>query len=294
MIELTWGQVTNRAKVIAGSINLDHRFRNPGIYRIYPVPNGGIFAALLVQQFLPNSHITENPFEANIVIDDLIDSGETRSRFPGYPFYALYNKKREGIINEWISFPWERMSSDNNAVEDNITRILQYIGEDPTREGLLDTPKRVVKSYEELFSGYKESPAELLTTFEDDGYDEIVMLKSVEFASCCEHHMLPFIGEAAIAYIPNGRVVGISKLVRVFEIFCRRLQIQERLCQQVTQALDEYLKPRGSACVIQASHNCMVCRGVKKQHSIMVTSSLTGVFKKDQAARQELMNLIKG
>lgn len=171
--------------------------------------------------------------------------------------------------------------------------LLFHIGENPDREGLLETPARVAKSWDELFAGYKQDPAEVMKTFEDGACDEMVLLKDIEFYSMCEHHMLPFFGKAHVAYIPHGKVIGISKLARVLEIYSRRLQIQERLCQQVTQALAQHLQPKGAACVIEAQHFCMVCRGVNKQNSTMVTSSLWGAFR-DPEPRAELFSLIKG
>ncbi len=170
--------------------------------------------------------------------------------------------------------------------------LLEYIGEDPDREGLRDTPERVVNSYTELFSGYNIDPASVLKTFEDGACDELVVLKGIEFSSCCEHHMLPFTGIAHIGYIPDGRIVGISKLARLLEVFSKRLQVQERLTVQVTKALDEYLKPLGSACVVEATHLCMVCRGVRKS-ATMVTSSLTGVFRDEPSARAEFLSIVR-
>jgi GTP cyclohydrolase I len=169
--------------------------------------------------------------------------------------------------------------------------MLTYIGEECTREGLKETPLRVKKSYAELYSGYKVNPASVFKVFEDGACNEMVILRDIEFYSMCEHHMLPFFGKAHIAYIPNGKVIGISKLARLLEVFSRRLQIQERLGQQITEALDFYLQPLGSACVLHATHFCMVARGVNKQNARMTTSSLTGSFKSDAATRQEFMSL---
>ncbi len=173
--------------------------------------------------------------------------------------------------------------------------LLKYIGEDPGREGLADTPDRVLKSYNELFSGYEQKPEDVLKTFQDgsQGYDEMVVLKGIEFWSFCEHHWLPFFGVAHVGYLPSGRIVGLSKLARLVEIFARRLQVQERMTAQVTAALDEHLKPQGSACVIEAKHLCMVCRGVAKQQSVMTTSSITGEFRKPEV-RAEFFQLIRG
>ena len=179
------------------------------------------------------------------------------------------------------------------SVQEHIKAILSSIGEDPDREGLKETPNRVAKSYRELFRGYGEDPADVMTTFEEGACDELVLLKDISFTSFCEHHMLPFVGRAHIAYVPNGKVIGISKLARVLDIYARRLQIQERISKQVTAALMEHLQPKGAACVIQSQHLCMSCRGVQKQHSVMVTSSLEGVFKTDTATRAEFMSMIR-
>lgn len=184
------------------------------------------------------------------------------------------------------------MIASEAVARDAVRKILDYIGEDVGREGLIDTPARVVRSYRELFSGYGQDPASLLKTFEDGACDEMVLVKSISFCSTCEHHMLPFLGEAHIAYIPDKRIVGVSKLARLLEVYSRRLQVQERLTTQITEALDLHLKPLGSACVIEAQHLCMVCRGVQKQHSKMITSSLTGVFRK-QEVRSELLQLLR-
>ncbi len=177
--------------------------------------------------------------------------------------------------------------------QEAVREMLKHIGEDPSREGLVDTPARVVESYRTMFSGYGQDPAKLFTTFGTDGYDEMVVLRDIEFYSTCEHHMLPFFGTACIAYVPDGRVVGISKLARLLEVFSRRLQIQERLTDQITESMDRFLRPKGSACVLKAKHFCMMCRGVQKQSSEMVTSSLTGTFKHDAIARSEFLKVIE-
>lgn len=174
--------------------------------------------------------------------------------------------------------------------------LLKYIGEDPDREGLRMTPFRVVQSYMELFSGYgysEKAISNLFTTFEDGACDEIVLLKEVEFFSFCEHHMLPFFGKIHVAYLPQGKVIGLSKIARLIEVYSRRLQIQERLTQQITSALDEHLQPQGSACIVEATHFCMVARGVQKQNSVAVTSSMTGIFRHpNDQIRQELFSLL--
>jgi GTP cyclohydrolase I len=174
-----------------------------------------------------------------------------------------------------------------------IRTLISEIGDDPEREGLKDTPKRFVRAWQELYCGYWEKPEELLTVFDCGTYDQIVLLKDCEMYSMCEHHMLPFYGKAHVAYIPNKKVIGISKLARLLEIYSRRLQIQERIGEEVTGALMTYLQPKGAACIIEARHLCMCARGVGKQNSIMVTSSMKGAFLNDPSAKQELMTLIK-
>ena len=177
---------------------------------------------------------------------------------------------------------------------EHVAGILTCLGEDDLeRDGIRNTPERVVKSWEEIYGGYKVKVEDLFTVFEEKA-DEMVLLKDIEFFSNCEHHMQPFFGKAHIAYIPSGgKVVGVSKLARVLEAYSRRLQIQERIGQQVTAALMQHLSPKGAACVLEAKHFCMTCRGVNKQNSIMVTSSLEGVFKTDPSTRAEFFALIK-
>ncbi len=205
------------------------------------------------------------------------------------------NKKNKVDPDKWIGGnpnPQYTDPAGSILAKHTVKQTLQLIGEDPEREGLKDTPKRVVKMWSEIYSGYDKNPADILTTFSSDGYDQIVLLRDIEMYSMCEHHMLPFIGKAHVAYIPNDRVIGISKLARLVDIYARRLQIQERIGEQVTDALMEYLQPKAAACIIEADHLCMKMRGVGKQHSTMVTSSLRGVFLEKPEARQELMQLI--
>jgi len=185
------------------------------------------------------------------------------------------------------------MSNPQNLVKG----ILEHIEPDQKnglREGLKNTPKRVVESWSELYSGYNQDPKEILdATFNGEGYDGIVLLKDVEFYSTCEHHLLSFTGKAHVAYIPTDKIVGISKLARLVEVYAKRLQNQERITTQVADALIEHLKPLGAAVIIEASHSCMGCRGVKKNHAIMTTSAMRGVFFDKAEARAELMQLIK-
>ena len=176
----------------------------------------------------------------------------------------------------------------------NVRSLLSFIGEDPDREGLLDTPQRVVKAMHEHFWGYHADPLEpLQRTFgEIEGYDELVLLQDIEVHSHCEHHMVPFIGRAHVAYIPNGRVVGLSKLARVVDIYSKRLQVQEKLTAQIANAINTTLRPRGVAVVIQARHFCMCYRGVRQPAAVTTTSKLHGSFLTNPAARMELFTLL--
>jgi GTP cyclohydrolase I len=186
----------------------------------------------------------------------------------------------------------QRPSRDE--AEDAVRTLLRWAGEDPNREGLLDTPSRVTKAYDEWFRGYNEDPAEILKrTFEEvDGYDEMVVLKDIRFESFCEHHMAPIIGHAHVGYIPTDRVVGISKLVRLVNAYSKRLQVQEKLTAQIANALQEVLNPRGVAVVLEGEHHCMSTRGVQKHGVTMVTSRMMGIFKSNDITRKEFLNLI--
>lgn len=172
--------------------------------------------------------------------------------------------------------------------------ILRWIGEDPERDGLKDTPARMIRAYREYFAGYDLDPEEVLrTTFsETDGYDEMIVLRGVTFESHCEHHLAPIVGRAWVGYLPDRRVVGISKLARIVEIYARRLQIQERLTSQIANAIDDVLKPRGVAVVIKATHHCMMSRGVKRHGADLVTSRMLGCFREQPITRSEFLALV--
>lgn len=176
-----------------------------------------------------------------------------------------------------------------------IKKLLEYIGDDPNREGLKDTPKRVIKAYSEWFKGYKENPREILKrTFEEvDGYDDIILLRNIRFESHCEHHMTPIIGTVSVGYLPNNRVVGISKLARVVDAFAKRLQIQEVFTQQIADTINEVLQPRGVAVIVRGHHLCIGTRGVHKPNAEMITSSMCGIFRENEQARNEFLHLEK-
>jgi GTP cyclohydrolase I len=310
---LTWDDVEMRLALMCHSIH--DRFFNSGIepleLKLFAVPRGGNYIAIGVATLFNRGDsepafegcairitIVNTPEEADLVIDDLIDSGVTRKKYEtdDRPFFTLLDKgKFADDARPWVVFPWEitEEQQDFPAI-DNVTRIIQAIGDDPKRTGLIDTPARVVRSWSELYAGYDTQLEDLITTFPVEAHqmDEMVVLKDIEFYSTCEHHMQPFFGRAHVAYIPGELIIGVSKLARILDMFARRLQIQERICTQVTEAINDVLAPVGAACVLEAKHFCMCGRGVGKQNSEMVTSSLTGAFRKKEV-RAEFFSLIK-
>ena len=189
-----------------------------------------------------------------------------------------------------------RSRPSRKQAEEAVSTLLRWAGEDPQREGLVDTPKRVAKAYEDWFSGYKDDPVRFLRrTFEEvDGYDELIVLRDIEFESHCEHHMAPIIGKAHIGYLPDTKVVGISKLARVVEAFARRFQVQEKMTAQIANCIEDVLKPKGVGVVVEAVHQCMTTRGIHKSNVSMVTSQMVGAFRKDARTRAEFLRMIDG
>jgi len=253
--------------------------------KVYPVPRGGIYAALLL-----GFEIVDSPDKANVIVDDLIDSGSTKAQhevlYPDKPFYALLTKAHDDL---WIEFPWERnQRNPHESVTDNVSRILQYLGEDVSREGLLETPKRYIKAMEEFLS----PPEFNMTTFQADSQDMIIV-DNITFESMCEHHLFPFHGVGHIGYIPTDKMVGISKIPRTLELFSRRLQNQERIGSQVADHLMHHLQPKGVIVILEAAHMCMCMRGVRKPGAMTKTSALRGLFCTDSDLRNEFLQLIK-
>ena len=187
-----------------------------------------------------------------------------------------------------------RSKPSRKEAEEAVETLIKWAGDNPNREGLQDTPRRVTKAYEEFFNGYKSKPEEILSkTFDEvEGYDEMVIVRDIAIESHCEHHMVPFIGTAHVGYLPKNKVVGLSKLARLVEAFAKRLQIQEKLTAQIANAIDEVLQPRGVGVIIEASHLCVGTRGIHKPDAKMVTSRMLGSFRNDQATRKEFLELV--
>ena len=278
---------------------------------IYGVPRGGSHVASGLSAL--GLQITNDPNKATVIVDDLIDSGstmrsvlESRSEDAEIrdPYVdALFRKPHSpeeyaphaAELSCWVRFPWEEVENDRfTGVEDNIRRVLEYLGENPNREGLIETPSRVVKAWVEMTEGYHQKPEEYCKVFNEPDSDEMVVLQGIRFTSMCEHHMLPFWGTASVGYIPlEGRVIGLSKLARIVHTYARRLQNQERLTHQVARFLYDYeaLSPLGTGVVVRSHHTCMSCRGIRQQESQMVTSATMGEIRTAPSARQEFMAL---
>ncbi len=276
---LSWEEIYQRVEKIVNECPSDAKF--------YGVPRGGQIVAGLTNRAVDSIE------EADIIIDDVIDSGKTKKRYDQYekPFIALYDmSESNGTENVWLVFPWElKPDGSEEGVEDNVTRLLQYFGEDVNREGLQETPKRYIKFFKEFLNPPKWN----CTSFEGEGYDEMIVQTNIPFHSLCEHHIAPFFGTGTIAYIPNKRIVGLSKLARTLETFARRLQNQERITTQVAEFLWDELQPLGVAVQLTAKHMCMEMRGVKKHDTHTTTTKLLGVFKNDINAKQEFLRAIK-
>lgn len=275
---------------------------------IYPIPRGGYFTAIELSRLLntPIECDKANIDHTTLVVDDICDSGKTIKEFDGYDTAVAFVKERSlnkvsfsGEIvpeNNWLVFPDEH----ETTVEENITRILEYIGEDPTREGLVGTPDRIIRMWGEIFRGYDKGQKPKVTTFDNgkDGitYDNMVVDEG-DFYSMCEHHMMPFFGKYWFAYIPNpkGRILGISKIGRVVDYCAARMQIQERLVHNIVdmlaKALGDENPPLGMALVMRGEHLCKTMRGVKKKGKMM-SSYLVGAFKEDAQVRNEFMQLV--
>ena len=285
-------------KVAANTLAKIVEENKEGTIRVYGIPRGGVPVAYCLAALSPRILVVSDPQSANIIVDDVIDSGATLNRwrlsFPHKKFYALFNKRLMRFGDKqpsWIVFPWE--SNEVASATDICTRLLQYIGEDVDRPGLIETPKRFLAAWQKKTIGYKLDPRAVMKVFEDgaEDYDEMIVVKDIEIESVCEHHLERIWGVAHVGYIPNGKIVGLSKLYRVANVFARRLQVQERLTSQIACAIMEELDPLGVGVVLECRHACMETRGICKRGQTTITSSLRGVFKEDAKVRAEFLSL---
>ena len=293
---VTWGELEAAAEALAAGVSAC-----PRLTALYGIPSGGAVVALLLQRALAQRFnkatvMVSAPDHPDVLlVDDICDSGMTRARYPAEHRFAVLHARPASqhvptylvaVTEDWLVYPYEKQEVPGEEI---ITRMLQFLGEDTTREGLRETPRRVARAWRELFGGYRADVT--LTTFED-ACDEIVVVRDIAFASFCEHHMLPFYGHAHVGYLPAGRVAGLSKLVRVVEKYARRLQVQERMTQQIAGELQDVLRPAGVGVVVEATHLCMVMRGVRQPSSVTVTSAMVGRFRESAPARAEFLALL--
>jgi GTP cyclohydrolase IA len=300
--KVTWSQAKSLAERI--------KARHPNTDCVYGIPRGGIAVAGFVD--LPMFDLPlHNPTPLMIaehaaaqgrnvlIVDDIVDSGKTAEQYMGlgFEFDSLFRKPHSPAMlapeaietTNWIEFPWE---VNETGPEDAVRRLLEYVGEDPTREGLLDTPKRVVKAFREMTEGLLIDPRSCLGTVFNETSDEMVVVRGIRFSSMCEHHLLPFTGTAAVGYVPDNKVVGLSKIPRLVEAYAKRPQVQERMTNQISNTLIEVLKPLGVGVVVKAHHSCMGCRGVRQPDAEMITSSMLGCMREDPSSREELLRFI--
>ena len=267
---INWEQIKERVS------KLDHNLK------YYGVPRGGQYIAAMLNP-------VDTPEQADVIIDDLIDSGTTLQKYaishPKKPFIGLFDKRVE-MQGDWLKFPWEKEGTVE--VEENMLRVIQYF-DDSNREGLKETPKRYIKFLTEFLTPPKFN----FTTFDSEGADEMIVQTNIPFYSLCEHHLAPFYGVGHIAYIPNDKIVGLSKLARTLDLYSRRFQNQERITTQVAERLMKELDAKGVAVILKAQHLCMSMRGVKKHDTWTTTSKMIGPFKEDINCRNEFLQLIK-
>lgn len=283
---MTWEEVDKRLKKI------------PSFKKMYGVPRGGEVVAGL--KSTAGFYHAPTAADADIVVDDIIDSGATMKRVLGSivgrrklpKFYALVDKRvpKDKALG-WVVFPWESKDASSD-IADTVVRQLEFLGENPKREGLVDTPKRVVEALKEMTAGLHLDPTEHLKVTFNEKCDEMVVVRDIPYFSLCEHHLLPFFGKVTVAYLPNRSVVGLSKVPRMIDGYARRPQVQERFTQQIADAMEKTLKPFGVGVLVTGSHMCQRMRGVKSEGE-MLTCALRGAFRTDPMARAEFMALKK-
>ena len=295
----TWGEFDKAMEILAEKM-LKSKKKS-----IYGIPRGGSYIAYSLSKLLSIPIVDfERISQSTFIVDDIVDSGATRRKYSNNMFGSIHARSYippdvlQNLVfcfyeDLWVVYPWEGCDKLSGP-EDSVLRLIEFVGANPNSEGLKDTPRRVIRVLEEMCAGYKVDPSNILKTFEDGSCDEMIVLKDIDFCSICEHHLLPFFGKVHVGYIPNGKVVGVSKIARVVDTYARRLQIQERLTSQVANFLMEKLSPKGVMVSCEADHLCMKIRGVKKQNSTMITSAVRGSFKDQKEVRDEFLRLIRG
>jgi len=298
-LRVEWGEMREQAAAIA------ERWSHADIGCVYGIPMGGWPVAMLVSSWLdcemafPMADLNQLlALEADgqrvLVVDDLVDSGRTMQPYheAGLRCDAMYRKRHSPAsmapqaeqVSAWLQFPWER----GNGPEDAVVRLLEGMGEDPTREGLRDTPRRVVKAMREMTNGLGVDPASVLGTTFTEPFGQAVYVRGIRFTSMCEHHLLPFVGTATVAYLPSDRVVGLSKVPRLVEVLAHRPQLQERLTREIADTLGGAIGALAVGVAIRAHHSCMGCRGVRQPDAEMVTVCLRGDWAGDDSMRRRL------
>lgn len=303
--EITWNDVHTLVKGWAHLVRSEFD-------AVVGISRGGIVPGFLLSEVVGLPFKAVEPFMEGglkefkgkkiIIIDDIEETGTTLNFFreqahkyelADFVSKVIVKKPKEEWNKVWYTFPWETEADTSYGREQATVAILRSIHENPLREGLKDTPKRVARMWGEFSTGYGQKPEEMLQTkFSAGTYDQMVVLKDIDFYSICEHHLLPFYGKVHFAYIPDKKVVGLSKIPRLVEVFSRRLQLQEQLTEQIGMTFERLLEPKGVGVVVEAIHLCQVVRGVKQQNAKMVTSYLGGGFKKDMDTRSEFLRLI--
>lgn len=289
--------ILTNGDVLEAAGNLAHRLRigfadKP--LKIYAIPRGGIPVAYLLLS-VTHFDLVSDPKEADIAVDDIIDSGATQGRHfkqYGLETFALFNKKVNPELG-WVVFPWE--GSEEKSIEDACVRLLQFCGENPEREGLKETPARMAKAWAFWTGGYSQDPYNIFKTFEDGGekYDEMITVSPIPFYSHCEHHMAAIFGDVYISYLPQGKIAGLSKFARLVDVFSKRLQVQERLTTQIADVIESALKPIGCAVLIKARHFCIESRGVQKSGVYTTTTATRGAFRDDPKVRSEFFSSLE-
>lgn len=297
-IFLTHNDIDQAARKVASLLH--SHFTTP---KVYAIPRGGVPAAYAMTPYIQMTFV-DHPEEADIIVDDLVDTGRTmRAHLALNPEaipVVLFGKICPEVFvvgklynpQDWLVFPWE--ATVEQSAEDIAIRLLQFIGEDPDREGLKETPARFLRAWQHYTRGYKEDPASVFKTFEDgaENCDEMVIVRDIPFYSHCEHHLTIIAGKAHVGYIPSGRIVGLSKIARLVDIFACRLQVQERLGNNIVDEMVKHLNPLGVGVVLEAEHFCMTARGVEKAGTTTITSATRGVFRTDAACRAEFFSLV--